>query len=559
MDNFRLKAGCAVIFGLALGGCGGGGETGNTPAGGTNQLSGTLVAPVGTQVTLQNNGGDNLSVTTGAFGADDYSSQTFTFTTAQASGSSYLASLLSKPANQTCSVYKGASGTLPVASGALKVGCEYNYDMVSRSTDDSVISYAANNQSTAIGGASVAVGTTSSVYGEGRFVVFVSSMPGLVQGATGMSNQVYWRDRMDGSLILVSSPDGGNNEGQGNSTNPSISADGLTVVFESDAFDLVANDNNGVKDVFVWSAMTNTVERASVSDAGVEGDAASSEPVVSGDGKVVAFTTYASNLGGTVAGTTNPNVYRRVLATGTNTLVSHANASASEGNFGSSRPSISEDGTRIAFWSYASDLVAGDTDGIWDIFVYDSSSGYNTLVSYANGGALRNAANDSSGISSIFTPTISGNGRYVAYASPASDLVTGDTGGWQDVFVVDTQTSSVVRASVSSSEVQADGNSATGTASRIALSYDGNLVAFATSATNLGTASADNIVIRNISAGTTSVVTATGGWAPSYVSMSRTGAYVNFLSSATGLDTRFTNSGVYTRFTGIGRAWAWVD
>jgi Tol biopolymer transport system component len=368
---------------------------------------------------------------------------------------------------------------------------------------------------------------------------------------------VFWHDRLTGETRLVSNA-GAGTEGNGDSWAPSISADGLNVAFESDATNLVNADTNGVRDVFVWNA-TNGVTRV-VGSAG-EGNAASSEPSISGDGKVVAFTSYASNLDGTVAGTTNANVYRSVIANGTCTLVSHANASASEGNFGSSKPSISEDGTRIAFWSYASDLTASDTNGLWDIFVYDSTAGTNTRVSLANGGTERNQGGDS--ISGIVPPTISGNGRYVAYSTLSTNVVASDTNGVRDVFVVDTQTSgaslSVVRASVSSTGTQGDGASPIAQSDRIALSYDGNLVAFNTAATNLGTNSSYNVVIRNASVASTSVMTATGGSTPSYVSLSRGGSYVNFLSGAVGLDARFNSSGVYTRFTGMGRAWAWLD
>jgi len=559
--------GTAALVSLLLSACGGGGgttgSTGTVTGTGTS-LTGMIVAPVGTQVVLQNNGGDNLNVTVPAVSgsSDDYNEQAFTFASTQLDGAAYLVSVLLAPVNQTCSVYKGASGTMPVAATALKAGCEYNYDLLSRSSDDSVLSYGTYNHASAIGGAAGAVASNATGWGEGRFVAFVSYAPGLAAGVSGSIRQVFWRDRLSGQTILVSAAAGGA-EGNGDSWAPAISADGLTVVFESYASNLVAGDTNGVRDVFVWSAvggvLPTSVQRASVNTAGTEGNAASFEPTVSGDGKVVAFSTYASNLAGTVAGTTNTNVIRRDLAGNTNTLVSHANGSVSEGNFGSSRPSISEDGTRIAFWSYASDLVAGDTNGLWDIFVYDTTNGL-ARVSLAAGGGERNQGGDS--ISGIVSPTISGNGRYVAYSTTSTNVVAGDTNAAQDVFVVDTLTSgaglNVVRASVSSAGVQGNAASPVGQGERVALSYDSTWIAFNTMANNLGT-TAYNVVMRNLVTGETRVVSSTSGSYTDYVSMSRTGAYVSFLTGTQGLDTRFNSSGLVARFTGVARAWAWVD
>jgi Tol biopolymer transport system component len=300
------------------------------------------------------------------------------------------------------------------------------------------------------------------------------------------------------------------------------------------------------------------VQLVSKSSSGVQGDAASTEPTLSGDGSVVAFTTNATNLTAIVINTSNSNVVRRVLTsstTGTTTLVSGTGVG---GNFDSLRPSISEDGTRVAFWSYASNLVTGDGNGIWDIFVYDTTAGI-SRVSLANGGGERSSTGE--GISSVVSPTISGNGRYVAYSSWSTNVVSGDTGGFKDVFVVDTQTSgaslSVVRASVTTAGVQADAGSPIGQLDRLALSYDGNWVAFNTNATNLGT-TAGNVVMHNISTGATRAVS-TGTALTSYVGISRTGAYASFLTGAQGLDTRFNSSGVMARFTGVGRAWWWID
>ncbi len=566
----KMKHGGIVQLGLVgtlvatafLSGCGGGGaSSAATPSGSNssaNTLVGTVRGPVAAQVVLQNNGADSTTVTVANSAGSQYNETSFAFATVPASGAAYAVTLSSTPAGQTCSVYKGASGTVPVTATSVRVGCEYTYDMVSRSSNDSVLSYGTFNQEAVTGGAAVAVGSTTQGYGEGRFVAFVSYAPGIATGVGGSYRQVLWRDRLTGETKLVSATAAGV-EGNGDSTAPAISADGLSVAFESAATNLAGTDANGaVRDVYIWSSLAPAagVQLVSKSAAGVQGNAASFEPSLSGDGKVVAFSTYASNLAGTVAGTTNSNVILRNLTSNTNTLVSVATGTNSEGNFASSHPSLSEDGTRLAFWSYASNLVAGDTDGIWDIFVYDATAGSNTLVSYINGGSLRNPVNDSSSASRVVTPTISGNGRYVAYASPASDLVASDTGGFQDVFVVDTQTHTVTRASVTSAGVQGNADSPVGQGERIAISYDGSWVAFNTNATNLGT-TASNVVMH--STGETRVVSSQSASYASYVAMSRTGAYVSFLTGAQGLDARFNSSGVIARFTGVGRAWWWID
>lgn len=546
--------GAAFMVAIGLSACGGGGEESESPSApptpsGTNALVGTVRGPVGAQVVLQNNGVDNTPVTVASATSSLYNETSFAFPTLLASGAAFSVSLLSTPVSQTCSVYKGAIGTIPVTATSVRVGCEHTYDLLSRSTDNNVLSYGTYNYDVVIGG--------NATTGEGRYVAFVSYAPNLASGNTSDYYQVFWRDRQSGQTLLVSANSSGF-QGNGNSVAPVISADGQKVAFESFATNLAGADANGaVRDVYIWSAATPTagVQLVSKSTTGVQGNAASFEPTLSGNGSVVAFSTYANNLAGTVAGTTNSNVVRRDLTSGITTLVSTAAGTSNEGDFGSSHPSLSEDGTRLAFWSYASNLVAGDTNGLWDIFVYDAAAGTKTLVSYINGGGVRNQGGDS--ISGIVTPTISGNGRYVAYSTTATNVVSGDTGGFQDVFVVDTQTKNVVRASVSTAGVQGNADSPIGQGERVALSYDGAWVAFSTKASNLGTL-ADNVVMHNISTGETRVVTSQSGSWVSYVAMSRGAAYVVF-GTGSQLDSRFASSGLFARFTGVGRAWWWID
>lgn len=528
------------------------------PAGGA-ALTGTLRGPIGAQVVLQNNGGDNLTSTVvlAAGNTDRYDETPFSFATPLAAGTAYQVSLFTAPTGQTCSVYRGATGTTPVATNGLRVGCEHTYDRVSRSSNDAVRGTYFDSQSPVVGGSAEAVGTTTGGFGEGRFVAFVSSAAGMATGSTSAHRQVFWRDNLTGETLLVSA-DANGVEGNGDSWAPAISADGLVVAFESYASNLVAGDTNGVRDVFMRSAVSAVgVVRVSVGPGGAQANSESFEPTVSGDGRVVAFASGASNLTAGVSGISTINVYRRDVVTGTITLIT---ANGAGTGVGGSKPMLSEDGQRLAFYSFASNITAGDTNGLWDVFVYDHAAGSRTRVSLTSGGGERNQGSESA--SRVVAPAISGNGRYVAFATTATNMVAGDTNGMQDVFIVDTQTGDVARSSVSSAGVQGNADSPLGQGERVSLSYDGTWVAFSTASNNLGagagTTGISNMLMHNHATGETRALTdqATGSVGPA--SMSRTAAYVVF-GAATSLDPRFAGSGLFSRFTGVARAWWWVD
>jgi hypothetical protein len=508
-------------------------------------LSGTLYAPITTPVTLQNNGGDNLLVTVPSSTSQDYLEQPFSFATNLLAGSTYAVTIAEKPTNQTCSVFYGATGTMPPANNPL-VGCEFTYDKVSRSSSDAVLGSYYDSSSVVIGGSKEPIGSTTQAYGEGRFVAFQSYA--AIEGTSGNRRQIFWRDRLTGETRLVSKSSTGA-EGNSDSYHPVISTDGLSVAFESNSTNLVSGDTNSLMDVFVWNRTTDTVTRASVSTAGVQGNGASFSPALSGDGTVVAFATYATNITSGLNG--YAQIIRRNLSANTNTLVS-ANTSGAAGTGDSDFPVFSDDGNVIAFWSYAANLVGGDANGMWDIFVANHAAGTKQRVSLTSTGGERDGGTES--VSRRVAPAISGNGRYVAYATTSTNVVSGDTNTVQDVFVVDTQTGSVVRASVASDGTQGNADSPSGQGERPSLSYDGTWVAFSTSASNLGP-SAGNILMRNISTNQTYAATGTaGGVGPA--SLSQTGAYVAF-GAAAALDSRFTGSGMFAHFTGLARAFFW--
>jgi Tol biopolymer transport system component len=222
----------------------------------------------------------------------------------------------------------------------------------------------------------------------------------------------------------------------------------------------------------------DVTERASVDSSGTPGDANSgADPyrgemgtAISSDGRFVAFSSVADNL---VAGDGNGtwDVFVRDWIAGTTERVS-VDSSGTEGNDESWWPSISEDGRYVAFMSSATNLVAGDTNGVTDIFVRDRAAGTTIRVDVDSSG--------NPGDHDAVYPSISGDGSLVSFASSATNLVPGDTNGFADVFVHDLTTGITERESLDSSGGEANGHS-----DYTALSADGLSVAFTSRATNL--------------------------------------------------------------------------
>ena len=315
---------------------------------------------------------------------------------------------------------------------------------------------------------------------DARYVFFYSSATNLVAGDTNLVRDVFVRDLQTSSTQRVSVSSGGA-EGNGLSSGPAISPDGRYVAFYSDATNLVAGDTNLVRDAFLRDRQTGTTTRVSVSTGGVQGDALSSEPVVSADGRFVAFYSSATNL---VPGDNNlvRDVFVRDLQTNTTARVSVSTGGA-EGNALSSGPKISADGRYVAFYSDASNLVPGDTNLMRDVFVRDMQLNTTTRISVSSTGD--EGSDSSSG------PAVSSDGRYIAFYSDASNLVSGDTNLFRDTFVRDTQTNTTTRVSVSSAGAQSNDLS-----SDPAISATGRYVVFYSDATNL--VSGDTNLFRDV-------------------------------------------------------------
>jgi archaellum component FlaF (FlaF/FlaG flagellin family) len=343
----------------------------------------------------------------------------------------------------------------------------------------------------------------------------------------------------DGTMTRVSLASDGT-QGNDYSAVPSISADGRYVAFVSEASNLVPGDTNNAKDIFVHDRLTGQTTRVSVASDGTQGNSYSSWPSISADGRYVAFESRASNL---VPGDTNNNtdIFVHDRQTGQTTRVSVA-SDGTQGNGTSMVPHISADGRHVAFNSLASNLVPADTNGTWDAFIHDRQTGQTTRVSIASDGTQ---GNDQGYVTTGGGGrSVSADGRYVAFGSRASNLVPGDTNDAPDVFVHDRQTGQTTRISVAS-----DGTQGNGASNAFSISADGRYVTFASEASNLvpgDTNNARDIFVHDRQTGQTTRVSVasdgTQGNSPSFVpAISADGRYVAFESEASNLVPGDTN------------------
>jgi hypothetical protein len=312
----------------------------------------------------------------------------------------------------------------------------------------------------------------ASISSDGRFVAFESNANNLVSDDVNATEQIYLHDRQSGETSLISvSPDG--HPGNSTSAYPAISSDGKFIVFISRATNLINGDTNGVNDTFVRDIQNNITIRISVAPDGTQGNNNSFGSVsISSDGRYVAFCSSATNL---VNGDSNSHtdIFIHDMQTGETKITSVAtdgtqgNADVTQFDF-----AISASGRFVTFSSVASNLVSGDTNGKSDVFVRDTQTNTTTRVSVSSSGEEGNNISISSDISN--------NGRYVAFYSLASNLVSGDTNGIEDVFVRDTKNESTVQISVDSNGVEGNHESYSPS-----ISDDGRYVAFESSASNL--------------------------------------------------------------------------
>jgi Tol biopolymer transport system component len=380
---------------------------------------------------------------------------------------------------------------------------------------------------------SYAIGISAS----GRFVAFYSDATNLVPRDTNKQSDVFVRDRRAGETTRVSVTSSGAQANQspveeGGSRAGGISANGRYVVFLSDATNLVPRDSNRAFDIFVHDRVSGKTRRVSVSSAGRQANGPSHEPVISADGRYVAFASSASNL---VARDSNgqSDVFVCDRVSGKTQRVS-VRSGGRQAHGDSEEPAISANGRYVAFQSDASNLVRHDTNRLVDIFVHDRRTGKTQRVSVSSSGKQSSGSPSGGGSAA---PVISANGRYVAFVAGNSDLVPRDTNRVNDVFVHDGVSGKTQRVSVSSAGRQANGDNL----ALPMISPDGRFVAFASLASNLAAGDRKNttdVFVRDRVRHRTLLATGTFGNDGSFVgpgAMSADDRYLAISSWATNL------------------------
>lgn len=365
---------------------------------------------------------------------------------------------------------------------------------------------------------------TAGVSASGRFVAFTSQATDLVRGDTNDRQDAFVIDRKNGRTqrVSVSSSGGQAKAGpnpDGGSAALGISANGRYVLFRSDASNLVPGDTNGKMDAFVCDRATGKTRRIPPAGLGVYAGA------LSANGRYAVLQA-------------DENVYRYDLRR------RHLLPLTAGANGWSEEPSISAGGRYVAFTSIASNLVRGDTNKLPDVFVRDVHTGKTTRVSVTSAGRQGTGKRYSNGSNA---PTISSDGRYVAFHSDMTNLVPRDTNGVFDIFVHDRLSGKTQRVSVSSAGVQSNAESGSGAS----FSSDDRYVAFSSLATNLVASDRNDITdvfIRDLGKHRTQLVSLgmhgqgdDASWVGLGAAFTRDGRYILFASWAANLVPGDTN------------------
>jgi Tol biopolymer transport system component len=308
---------------------------------------------------------------------------------------------------------------------------------------------------------------------DGRYVTFTSNASNLVEGDTNGGTDIFVHDRVTGETQRVSvASDGAQGANSVDWITSSISADGRYVAFKSEARNLVESDPNG-GNCFVHDRLTGETISVSVPSDGTEGGSDYVAPAISADGGYVVFD--SSSTGGIF-------IYDRMTRETTLVPVS---TDGTQGNIVGDVTSISADGRYMVFKSRATNLVEGDTNGVVDCFGHDRLTGETTRVSVASDGTQANGSCAFYEWALIFGPSISADGRYVAFSSTASNLVEGFT-EYPDIYIyAGIYVHNQVTGETTLVSVSSDGTQANGSSWLHAISADGRYVAFSSTATNL--------------------------------------------------------------------------
>ena len=304
---------------------------------------------------------------------------------------------------------------------------------------------------------------------DGKYIIFNSDATNLVPNDTNNSSDTFIYDRLNQTVELINIAP--NNTGADAPVNiGSISGNSRYITFASNASNLVANDTNAQRDIFVYDRQAKTTELISVATDGTQANDLNLFNAISDDGRYVAFESMASNL---VAKDTNGqrDIFVRDRQAKTTERINVA-SNGTQANSHASLDSISDDGRYITFSSDASNLVANDTNGQSDVFVYDRIGKTTERISVGSNGTQ---ANGSSSFGSI-----SGDGRYIAFESAATNLIANDTNGLNDIFVYDRVAKTTERVNLAY-----NGSEPNGYSYGASISDDGRYIAFASEADNL--------------------------------------------------------------------------
>ncbi|WP_171058121.1 TolB family protein [Modestobacter altitudinis] len=373
---------------------------------------------------------------------------------------------------------------------------------------------------------------------DGHLVAFQSNANNLSADDNDNVDNIFVRDVRNGRTRLVSRADGANGAAADNaSTFPSISGENR-VAFQSRATNLSAVDLDAVEDVFARDVGDGTTVLVSRTNgiSGAAGDGDSGFASISQSGRFVAFQSDADNLSANDNNAVT-NVFVRDLQNGSTRLVDRANGTnGAAADAGAAFPSVSADGRYVAFESAADNLSANDDDAVTNVFVRDVQNGTTRLVSRADGSNGDGADDGSS------NPSISGNGRYVAFESNADNLSGNDNDNVSNVFVRDLQNGTTRLISRASGTNGAGADDASLSAS---ISGNGRYVAFESLADNL---SADddnnvfNVFVRDLDQRATTLVSRASGTngpggndSSNFPAMSADGGSVAFQSAADNL------------------------
>jgi Tol biopolymer transport system component len=347
---------------------------------------------------------------------------------------------------------------------------------------------------------------------DGRFIVFESRAANLVPNDTNGKRDIFRRDLATGEVIRcnVESTDFGFDDGKVDFDNvnedcifPSISADGRFVVFESEADDLVSNDFNGLRDVFLRDVTLGVTTRLSVDTAGFDSNGFSSHASISYDGRYIAFQSGASNLVPVDSNGFEVDVFVRDTLFQTTILVSTDSAGNAAFGGPSRNPVISGDGNVVAFESFATNLVTNDINGEGDVFIktWLAPTPSTTRVSVEETGDLDSDGDPDNTNGTSSEPSISADGRFVAFLSLATDIVAGDNNNETDIYVRDTLFNINERASVT-----AQGGEPFDPCQSPVMSGDGRFVTFESNSPDLvlgDTNNAPDIFLRDLVSNTT--------------------------------------------------------